>query len=742
VIGKISQYFSTDWAQEMSNSCKETKRKNNANALIRIKRKNKKNKTVGGFANMQSPGVTIREGHGLAIVTQVDPEKPMQPYLVKIPLSCRQIERLKLEFQMWQEYCPESIDFEVTTGFSHTSGGIWRFGVVMDAADAADDSYEKIVDMITSSAIKGTQRFGFNRKFSVPMSVFKNLSNDGWRKTSAFKNERNSEVGFLYIVADSLPSAAGSISVDVKYRMKFRQPTIEPSKSNGFFDVSLEAKSGKNYLLPSSLWLMESFTLNDLRTLFPDLPGRASVLKLSRVGNATYKVGAGDISVTNFEYVFWDPDATVAFITPIMRDKDGVLSIRTDNFDHADAADTFKLSVQGDTGFENVGDTVEDVNYATFKRIGAVMKSVVDAFGRRSRRVIIPGITDEFGNSLQKVQPVENLKTLEGRSSGPLPPTEATMKIDTEQYNTLVSIGDDNNEEIEDLSKKVASEHTSTRAAVAASSTTSTTELNALIVAEGERNRGHCTIKNAEVQVALAADIGVVSGICGSTLTRVQNVDSNVTLLQGQVQTVSQKQIEDSDRLLAVHSVVNGTAVQVTESKEANESSFRMVDKQHRDILQAIENIPKFNNYDLIRYTVDRMRILFGKSDLLDFRNEFNILLAAFQLEQVTPVDYDVVITHDKLKSYLSTGHLYPVHSSSDVPMPDESKPDYVWPNYHVAPAEDLVGLYFRTQYANLDGFPDTKVYTYFRINSTSDGKMFCSEHETGADALPRPSKN
>jgi len=459
-----------------------------------------------------------------------------------------------------------------------------------------------------------------------------------------------------------------------------------------------------------------------------------------------------------------------------------VLVVKSENFDHADAVDTYKIAVEPNTGFDVVAETVADINYSLLRHKGYEKRTTVDRFGNLNT-VICKMITtsdescredsDSQGGGLAcdeassesedsasssdecealeeedcshfdvaRVKPVVTFgnvttKPTEIRSTkgGPYPPSQDTVLVDEEQYAKLVDLGENNGEEMSKLDTKVGTEHAATRTAIATTSGSSTAELNGLIVAESERNRVHTTTATASVQAAVLADTAILKSSVNGVMSRVQVVDSTTT-------AIANVQDSDSNRLLAVHEVVNGTTVQVEELQRQTNGNFHHVDEAHQAIISAINNIPHLNNYDLIKHTVSMMQVNYNELDLTDFRTHFNILLATFGFGSVVSNDYDVIIVHDKLKSYLSQGHLFPVNASSDVPMAEEDKPDYVWPNYNVAQPEELLGLYFRTQRAGIEEFPDTAVYTYFRINSCSEGKLFCSEHVKGEPALPRPAK-
>lgn len=750
---------------------RRTTRSQKGKNIIKARKANKlakKNFNQMSTQNDRYSGAVTRIGRGELASILYDPSADKLPFMAKIPLSCRVVARLNREFEIFQEYCPIELDIDITSGFPQTSGGNYRYGLVMDALDSVDETYDSIKQAIAASPVNGTCRFVGNKNIKIRSEVFRNTRDGGWRYTTAGANPRLSEIGYLYIVALSDPSAANVLTVDVRATIKFRQPSVESSRSNGFFTTGMFAHHGWNYILPKRLMLQESVTTEDIRTEYPGLPIGVAVLKLNRAALLTYKVGAGDVTANKIDHLLWTPDAAShKYFCPIRIGKTGVYEIDSETFDHADADYNFKLALEDGTSFEVIGESVSDLNASVFGHLGKIVRQI-DAHGNSIARFVL---NKPIKAEPCKLRPVNHsgvivqnhdLDRLERSSDrrsqiqpyGPYPPNEETVLIDEDQYLPLVELGTDNGEKVGELSTKVSVEHAQTRSRVTNGFAASDATILGEIAAVGERNRIHVTTQNTAVQVAVLAETTVIQGVVDSIKSTVNIINTNVNNLS--VTTNDNKQMlitfgdvqeKDSARLVQVHELCN-TVYQTTNTIKDAVSNilnvlglqhdevigrFNAIDRSHADILNAVRSIHSVDAKPLLESLLVSMKQSYDTAKVKEFRTQLNSLLAAFEIAPVSLTEFSVIIEHTEMKRLLTIGHLFP-YVGSDVPM--ENVQDYIWPDFHSAAPEELVGLYFRTQQANV--VEDYPVYTYFRIDSTNDNKMFCSRHNAGDPALPR----
>jgi len=766
-----NQYNEPSGCGAMRRTTRSQKGKN----IIKARKANKlakKNFNQMSTQNDRYSGAVTRIGRGELASVHYDPTADKLPFMAKIPLSCRVVARLNREFEIFQEYCPVELDIDITSGFPQTSGGNYRYGIVMDALDSVDETYDSIKQAIAASPVNGTCRFVGNKNIKIRSEVFKNTRDGGWRYTTAGANPRLSEIGYLYIVALSDPASANVLTVDVRATIKFRQPSVETSRSNGFFTTGMFAHHGWNYILPKRLMLQESVTTLDVRTEYPGLPNGVAVLKLNRAALLTYKVGAGDVTANKVDHFLWTPDAAShKYFCPIRIGKTGVYEIDSSTFDHADAEYNFKLAMEDGTSFEVIGESVADLNASVFGHLGKIVRQI-DAHGNTIAKFVlnklvsaepckqepIPQIGVIASNDeLDKLERSSDIRS-QNKFRGPYPPNEETVLIDDAQYLPLVDLGTSNNEKVGELSTKVSVEHASTRSRVTTGFAASDATIIGEIATVSERNRIHVTTTNATVQAAVLAETTIIQGVVDSIKSTVNVINTNVNNLgvtandnKQMLVTFGDVQEKDSARLIQVHELCN-TVYQTTNTIKDAVSNvlnvlglqhteiigrFNAIDRSHADILNAVRNIHSVDSKPLIETLLVSMKDSYDNGKITEFRTQLNSLLSAFNIAPVESTDFDVIIMHDELQQLLRQGNLF-TYTGSDLPTDNPS--DYIWPDYNVAPPEQLVGLYFRTQQnAVVEDYP---VYTYFRIDSTSDNKMFCSEHEAGSPALPRPTNS
>jgi len=595
------------------------------------------------------------------------------------------------------------------------TGGSLRYGVVMDPTDEIDQ-YDQVKLAISSSSVNGIKKVPASYEVTVPGNLF---NEDKF--TSLGDNARFSEYGYLIFIIDADPSAAGSISIDVEANITFKTPSLESPAigHNGDLPCALYTIDGKAGLYLGDLLTRDTYTIDDVMQVWSKLPNQACIFKVVKtVGAFSQGVGAGNSDTVTFDLVAFDPSVSnQQFFMPVLinyEDGNFGYQILTNASDHGAKGWAHQIAIASGTTYKVIATDVDSLNQKTN---GTPVS--------RSAKVWTKNGLVQTEN--EEVSPV-----------GPTPPNRIEVDVNQEQLDALE----------EHVNQHVDDAHAETRESLESpigDLNGGLAELNTLIVEQGTETRLLVREKHSVTIAELSASTASLLAEVGATISAVHSNGSTAATISSDIETISEAQTSAEVNAVSRHNSVmssttsNHTAINavlntVSETSTAVNEMSDATTSSHQQILNAIANLPQFDNYDLVHNELSAVNSNYGVSTE-NLVVALNNLMALFGLTAVSDVTYDLKITVEDLVSYLYAGRLFAINGSSDVPM--DTPADYHWPSFGTITGPDILGLYFRTQYASsIEGYD---VYQYFRIAAFDGPDLCCNKHVAGQPALPRP---
>jgi len=694
-------------------------------AARKVKRNNKHQTQLGNVSNIDGRNrLILRDTCGSF---GYDPEGTLPASFVKVPISAKHLPNMQKMFSRYRRYKVHSVKFIVTSGFPQMSGGNTRDGFVMDPTDDTQD-YDDLMHKLSSCDKKGTARMVQSYTRTVSRKELDKVQTD-YLYTQDDTNPRMSEYGFFYVQIAAKPNNAGSVTVDVELDVEFAQTTVESGDKTktGFIPSALFCLDGKKGVYLGGL-LSDRQSWAETLAFWPTCPRESCIIEIGTLGSFLRVQGSGDIVPINFRHLLVTPEESDGqFFTPIFWGNSNAYFINDEEADFGSKDLKQEPITVADISFKVVANTIDELNQSTGgnpRSMQTVERKVRLVNGEKkvsleSTRIEQPRHipTNDAQSALTDVSYQEEaFMPEELRESlgieeryGPAPPSYPVVKINSDQVEQIET------QIVEDVTDEVKKEHKITRADVTSGNASTKLEIagvEATVVSEHAVTRTSVRTHT----LPIAAEVTSVLGVVSSTEATVKTINNNTG------QTLS---------------VVNNTLNRVVSINNDVTQGFKTVGDEHAEILDAIAKIPKINNYELIKTQLQVARNEY-ENDADLFKHSLNIVFAAFGLDPLPDMSFDLIISLTNLRTWLFQGHLFAYQSGSDLPGTDGG---YDWPSFGTMTHDDIVGLYFRTQpsYSNTSGH-DVPTYTYFRIvRADASGKVYCTIHVAGSPPLPRP---
>lgn len=622
-------------------------------------------------------------------------------YLVKISLSNFIVPEIAETMGKFLKYRNHEVKYHVTSSYDKTSDGRVRYGVVFDPNDNCE-TRESVAAAIHNAPISGVKKCSDMITITIPSDVFSQFSKRKMKCTPNGSNPQSSNYGFLYIIREQDPSISGSFCVGVQATVRFAVPS---SGTTGKFPFALLSIDGQQGVYAQDVVAVGN-KLDDILISMPILPGtETAVYELGEKGQFFYLDDNNDCCSFSYKHLLWDPNVKNGqYFTPIVSSRSGYIPnmflSRLSTFAKHD------VSVKRGTLYSYVGKTVGDIQLPTRPSVNTSLRTSLvgsnlnkNSFGLQSfvlseHSATRKSICEHVDSVIKEINDVPNIITRD------LSVTNRRVELVSQE--TLAHVND------------IQSMSYSTHRDVAKILD---------IITKTPITSHYDDIKKHLVTASSAYYVDAVQ--FRNSLNAVFTMFNVATICDLSLSIPELKGYFKSGDLFSVFTGIddsyNWPLIDSIVGPELSGLYF---------CVRCSDPFPGIRTFQCFRIE----RCDSGVVKCVKHNSGEDVLPRPSLIHDATSSSCNVTLSTLDLKINLSSGLLQTVSTSEVVCGLNVS---HTWPIPASITGPDVLGLYFRTQCANI--FPNTPAFRCFRIESFDAGMLRCTQHVNGENALPRP---